>query len=321
MLPCRTSFGTAYFMDKTRIEQLVAVMPAQNAYTRRTGAHLAQGIDAPAEVVLFAHGMNDPMFGWVFVKSFLDQKQDLPCDVVESPLLRAFAYFRYANRDPHVRQAFQLRTHAEKLQRAMIQCMLLIEKYSLEHIASEMMLDLDVVEIYQTLFWNVRDRMRDKVYLTSLVYPQSTQVLYASNYQQQEDFVNIAMRAAVGPGMDTVREFLGLACPTKEFEAEAFAKAFEAQVLSTATHAARLGYLHQQNVPAISGGRLMVQSTKMGGNVSKDDDSRVGLGSFGMRASTLEHFRRIAESDVQYRLRLQQISAQNELLKDATSRG
>jgi hypothetical protein len=34
------------------------------------------------------------------------------------------------------------------------------------------------------------------------------------------------------------------------------------------------------------------------------DDDNVGLGSFGMRAQVLKHFRRIAEPDVQYRLAL-----------------
>lgn len=61
----------------------------------------------------------------------------------------------------------------------------------------------------------------------------------------------------------------------------------------------------------------MVQSSKLGGAVSKDDDGRLGLGSFGMRASVLEHFRRISEPDVQYRLRLQQLGLQRELAGEA----
>jgi hypothetical protein len=35
------------------------------------------------------------------------------------------------------------------------------------------------------------------------------------------------------------------------------------------------------------------------------DDDKVGLGSFGMRAPVLEHFRRITDTDTQYRLALQ----------------
>jgi hypothetical protein len=35
------------------------------------------------------------------------------------------------------------------------------------------------------------------------------------------------------------------------------------------------------------------------------DDDKVGLGSFGMKAPVLEHFRRITDVDTQYRLALQ----------------
>jgi hypothetical protein len=35
------------------------------------------------------------------------------------------------------------------------------------------------------------------------------------------------------------------------------------------------------------------------------DDDKVGLGSFGMKAPVLEHFRRITDTDTQYRLALQ----------------
>ena len=304
-------------METTRIEQLVALMPEQNAYTRRLGGRFVPTADVSVEVATYAHSLNDPMFGWVFIKALLDQSQMIPDLVVESPLLRTYAYHRYSNRDPHVRQAFQLRTQTEKLKRAMLQCMLLIDKFSLEHIAAEMMMDLDVVEIYEMLFWNVRDRLHDKVYITSLLFPQSSQVLWVDNYHRDEDFLNIAMRAAAQHGIETAKDFLGMGNPTSEFNAEGHAKAFESQVLSTAMYAARLGLLHQKDAPAIAGGRLMVQSTKMGGNISKDDDSRVGLGSFGMRPATLEHFRRIAEPDVQYRLRLQQLGAQQALEKEA----
>jgi len=40
-----------------------------------------------------------------------------------------------------------------------------------------------------------------------------------------------------------------------------------------------------------------------------DPDSRLGLGCFGMKASVLEHFRRISDPDAQYRLALQREAA------------
>lgn len=307
-------------MNAKRIEQLIGLMPAQNQYVSRAGGDALGRGQTPAEVTLYAHAMSDPMFGWTFVKSFVDAGKHLPIEVSESVLLRTYCYFKYSNRDPDVRQAFQLRTHAEKMKRTMLHCMLLIDKFSMEHIAGELQMDLDVVEIYENLFWNVKDRLSDKIYINSIVYPESTQILWANQYHLNEDYLNIAVRAAMNHGMETVKAFLGLVSQMSEFDAEGHAKAFEAQVVSTAAHSARIGLLHQKDVPSISSGRSMVQSSKLGGMAAKDDDGRLGLGSFGMRAAVLEHYRRIAEPDVQYRLRLQQLGLQRELAGEAGSK-
>lgn len=296
-------------------------MPAQNPYVNRRGGATTGYRTTDDEVTLFANGMSDPMFGWAFVKSFLDAQEPLPLEVSESTLLRTFAYHQYSNRDPHVRQAFQLRKHVEKQRRTMLHCMLLIPKLSLEHIAGELLMDQDVVEIYETLFWNVRDRMNDPIYINSIVYPETTQILWASQYHINEDYLNMAIRAATLHGIESVKQFMGMVSQTLEFDAEGHAKAFEAQVVSTAAHSARLGLLHQKDVPSISSGRSMVQSSKLGGATSKDDDGRLGLGSFGMRAAVLEHYRRISEPDVQYRLRLQQLGLQRDLAAEAGGKG
>lgn len=303
-------------MQVERIETLVGMMPARNAYANRIGGDAFQ---TPAEVSLYANALADPMFGWCFTKAFLDAKKPLPETVTESPLLRAYCYYAYSNRDPDVRRAFQLRTQAEKIRRTMLHCMLLIEKYDLKHISGELQLDLDVVRIYEMLFWNVRDRLQDKMFVNSLVYPETTQVLWVKQYHLNEDPLNLALRAAVTHGMETVKAFLGMTNQTDEFDAEGYAKAFEAQVVSTASHSARMGLLHQSDVPSISSGRSMVQSSKLGGDVAKDDDSRLGLGSFGMKAAVLEHWRRLTDHDLQYRLRLQQIGIQKELTGQMTA--
>ena len=48
-----------------------------------------------------------------------------------------------------------------------------------------------------------------------------------------------------------------------------------------------------------------------------DPDSRLGLGSFGMKASVMEHFRRISDPDTDYRLALQSEAAMGRLARMA----
>ena len=47
--------------------------------------------------------------------------------------------------------------------------------------------------------------------------------------------------------------------------------------------------------------------------------SRVGLGSFGMKAPVLEHFRRISDPDSQYRLASQREAVMEQVEKTATA--
>lgn len=311
LVPWIASTASAY-MRIERIETLAGLLPPQNAYIKRLGRGPSH-YGVSDSVQAYSQAMSDPMFGWQFVKTFLDSEKNIPIAVTESTLLRAYCFHRYNNGDRDLRMAFQLKTRAEKNRMIMLQCMLLLEKLSLEHIAGELSLSLDTVRIYADLFWNVRDRLRDNVYINSLIYPDSTQVLWVKDYHQNEDPLHISLRAAYHYGMDTVKSFLGIANQTSEYEPENHAKTLEAQVLSTASHSARLGLLHQKDVASIDSGRLMVQSSKLGGDLGKDDDSRLGLGSFGMKASVLEHYRRISEHDIQYRLRLQQLGMDKEL--------
>jgi len=44
-------------------------------------------------------------------------------------------------------------------------------------------------------------------------------------------------------------------------------------------------------------------------NINDDPDSRVSLGSLRMKAAVLEHFRRMSQPDVDYRLALQRQEA------------
>lgn len=65
------------------------------------------------------------------------------------------------------------------------------------------------------------------------------------------------------------------------------------------------GHLNRKDSPGIRHGKTLMLRPKPEAVRQQTDDDKVGLGSFGMKASVLEHFRRIAEPDVQSRLALQ----------------
>ena len=82
---------------------------------------------------------------------------------------------------------------------------------------------------------------------------------------------------------------------------------------------ARAGHLNRKDSPGIRHGKaLMLRAKKEAEmNHGNDPDSRLGLGSLGMKAPVLEHFRRITDTDSQYRLALQREAAMGQIEKAA----
>ena len=96
----------------------------------------------------------------------------------------------------------------------------------------------------------------------------------------------------------------------------------EKAMASNARMLARAGHLNRPNSAGIRHGKSLMMRAKKEAEINhgNDPDSRVGLGSFGMKAPVLEHFRRIMDTDSQYRLALQMQAAMGQLEKTVTVR-
>ena len=79
----------------------------------------------------------------------------------------------------------------------------------------------------------------------------------------------------------------------------------ERTIAANARMLALAGHLNRKESPGIRHGKTLMMRPKPEAIRQQADDDKVGLGSFGMRAPVLEHFRRISDVDTQYRLALQ----------------
>jgi hypothetical protein len=306
-------------MKLDRIEHLASLLPPRNVYTHMMELGPDVQDNMAEEISVYGHSVMDPAFGWKLIKSFLDSGLPLPPEIHESPLSRAYCFYKYNNGDAELRTVFMLRLKIMKTVRACIECMLLVEKFTHEQIGDEIGATADIIDAYETLFWNVRDRLKERAYIASVLYPESTQVLWNPDYHIQEDYQSMSWRAAWLHGIDTSRAFLGMQRQTEEHDAEMHARVFESQVISTSSYSARMGLLHQGHAPSIDRGRAIVQSSKLGGDNKQTSDDQLGMGSFGMLPNMLEHFRRISEPDVQHRLNLQKLQMQKQLKEESVS--
>ena len=228
--------GERLCMTRERIEELaLLLLPDRKARI--------DGI--PAEVDAVARAVNDPGYGWKVIKSFADSGQALPAFVTEPALVRAYGYLRNSNDDDDVRQALVVEHSESKVRRIMLRCLLLRPEYGYAAIAERIGITEAAVLIYENLFWNLRDRMDDPIYIASLVYPQGRQVEFDPDYSRNEDPMYLALRATMNDGIEAAEELLGLRAPAAQSNTERQGQALAARIMGMASFAARMGFLHQ----------------------------------------------------------------------------
>jgi hypothetical protein len=178
----------------------------------------------------------------------------------------------------------------------LLKCMLLMEDQSYSQIAHS-------------------DQLQDKIYVNTLVYPDSRQIELGHRYALEESPTNLALRALQQHGTSATLEWMGIENPTQEFGAEVQAKSFEARILSTGNFLAKMGFLHQSDLAAISSARSVLNSIKMGGEQQKDDDSRRGLAGMSLSMSVNESFMRLMTPDL-----VRQLAVQNGIETEEASK-
>jgi hypothetical protein len=166
------------------MEELLWLIPAEAAYLARIPRPLSvRGF--PPETDIYAYVCNDLKFGWKFIQSFLELDRPLPAQVYECQLVRPHCYLRYRNADREARSAIEPERAANWQQCLLLRCKLFRAEYDYGAIATRPGLLEDTIRVYETLFWNVRDRGR--IYVTSLVYPDTRLVDFVAGYPLKED--------------------------------------------------------------------------------------------------------------------------------------
>ena len=130
------------------------------------------------------------------------------------------------------------------------------------------------------------------------------------------------MRVGRDHGWQAVAQLAGLLTIEDGDESvETMLTDMERTMAANARMLARAGHLNRKDSPGIRHGKsLMLRAKKEAEiNLGNDPDSRLGLGSFGMKAPVLEHFRRITDTDSQYRLALQREGAMGKMEQTAAA--
>jgi len=307
-------------MNTTAVHETFGVLPADSvAYNCSPPVNGRKSKNPPMPAHLrLGEAMNNPQWGWRVAVTHHASAEPLPPSLRDPHIRRAYRYLQGA-RDDQMAQAHALKASPNCMTtRRVLQGLLCARDISLEGIASLLELDAEVVKLFEALFFNVRER--GDAFRASVMFPETRIGAVVEAEMDYHETELTLMRTGRDYGWKEVARLAGLR--TIEDEAESTDSSLadmEHTVAANARMLARAGHLNRKDSPGIRHGKSLMMRPKPEAVRQQTDDDKVGLGSFGMRAPVLEHFRRIMDADTQYRLALQRQERRRELEGEANT--
>lgn len=153
-------------MTAKRIRQIVPIIGPASPYWRlfdNSQAHRPYTLDERFRIAL-----RDPALGWHLGLSSADVGLPLPPEISERAIVRAYHFLQDPyRRDVNVEVARGIALLGSRAQRDLVRGLLLCQT-SFEEIAQRCGVDVDVVMLFEGLFWNCQDRLNERAYLARI---------------------------------------------------------------------------------------------------------------------------------------------------------
>lgn len=216
-----------------------------------------------------------PDFGWHFSRVLAKYGLPFPTaiDGEDEILYRAYLYHcnEIVYNDQAIMEALSLLTGRLSSQRSVLEALLLCEDADIGEISRQLMIDPRVIAVFEKLFFNVRDRLRDARYIMSVVYPKGRVVELLSGYVQNSSLRQLMYRSGFNNGVDDVLYLSGVSNNlVTNMAAAQSTSALEGMIMSHGYTMARLGLLNQ-----VEDSHGLMQANKLlaAGKVGGEDTS------------------------------------------------
>ena len=141
----------------------------------------------------------------------------------------------------------------------------------------------EVFEAYEQLFFNIRDRKNEALFIANLVYPDTRYVELSDNYLKEEDKGKLLIRSAYNNGLGDAAYFMGLKTldniTISGLNSVDAASQLEAAIMVNGLFLARNGALNSRS-SGVAQARNILIAAKQGGQDTMNQDSE-GIGSLG----------------------------------------
>ena len=266
-------------MNFSRIQQYAWYLPEPDIDPWLSIHPVLATLPHKRRVLTLGHNYASVSFGWEFVHHMAMNGKPLPpiLDDQDMALHRAYWFIRTGHKpsmDPVMKGVLALRYCDEfRMQKNTIHGYMVCKltgQHQTYHQLSEMLggVSLEVLETYEKLFFNIKDRLDDTAFIRNLVYPTGRMVEYNPEYRMLETEEKLMMRAAYNNGLRMLLHLAGARdWFDKDGSAAEFAKKCEAYTMAQCLTLQGIGMGGAREIPYIRAAHGMIQSSKMGGGI------------------------------------------------------
>ena len=243
-------------MNKARIIELVGTIPRKSKIYAEVKADGAP-VECDVQIHRRACALLDPAFPWKYAQAFAQLRQPLPESVVEHYIRAAHAHLsgRIINDEISEAQVMQHGRWATK--RGFLEALLLLPNLRIDEIAVQAGLSVSIVMTYEQLFWNVRDRRSDEMFVNEICLPNTRLNEYRDDFWETVQPRDLMLRAAFNNDLQTIFQIFGTRISAVELPADVSAKRAKARIMADAEFVIRAGG-SSSNLPVLDSARRII---------------------------------------------------------------
>lgn len=273
-------------MVKAKIIELIGTIPVESKiYTQEVKPNGGKAtVPTAAEVLINrqAHALLDPAFPWQYAKAFAELHQPLP-KIVDEPFIRmAHEHLSGRVNNDDIVEAQVIQHPKWTTKRGFLEALLLLPGLRLDEVAAHTSLSVTAVLTYAGLFWSVRDRLGDKLFINELCLPATRLAEYRDGFWNDAEPKELMLRAAYKQDLETLLAIFGSRTPSDLESAETSAKQVKAATMADAAFVVRAGGAGS-TVPALNAARRMISaSEKFAMQTNNLGDDIIGLAALSL---------------------------------------
>ena len=228
-------------MQRETIYALLESLPDNNGLYRNNPV-----VDPSSDwrATRLSHAVMDPTFAWKYVNECVKLGIWHLSNLCTDPMREAYNYLAKDRCDSDFITAVAIGRAPMANQRISLEAMLISPGKEMDSIARDMCISRRTLDIYENLFFSVRDRFNDTTFINNIVFPHTKQAMLQPGYLTHTDPSTLALQFAHNGGADAAMEWMGSNQIGKPLTVEQQRQIIQNSYYAAASLLAKAGMVH-----------------------------------------------------------------------------